>query len=56
MASPRSLFLILASTFAFFISSAPVNAQNSKSEYEASVSDSVFLLRRIAVKHPGGKL
>ena len=53
MSSPRSLFLVLASVFGFFLSPAAVNAQNSKSDYQASISDSVVVLRHIAVKHPG---
>ena len=42
MDSRRSIFLILASTFAFFLSSAAVDTQNCGSDYQTSISDSVF--------------
>jgi MoaA/NifB/PqqE/SkfB family radical SAM enzyme len=53
MCSARSLCLFLASAFTIFLGPSIGNAQNSKSNYETSLSHSDILLRRVVVKHPG---
>lgn len=52
MCSSRSLCLFLASAFTIFLGPSTGHAQNSKSNYETSLSHS-YLLRRVVVQHPG---
>jgi len=53
MCSGRSLCLFLASAFTIVLGPSIGNAQNSKANYETSLSHSDILLRRVVVKHPG---
>lgn len=53
MYSGRALCFFLASAFTIFLDPSIGNAQNSKSNYETSLSHSDILLRRVVVKHPG---
>jgi|SRR5208282_2830086 len=53
MCSGRSLCLFLASTFTIFLGPSIGSAQNSKFNYETSLSHSDILLSRVVVKHPG---